>query len=119
MDIQFPLTTTTQRIAEFHSSSCPGDIAAAGFALENIGEGKPSDTPLPFSDIAKTAGLNIALYCGQAEPQYSTLWQRYTLWCARLVQHLLTDPCSTAILEVAERYAAGQATSLWPGSPVL
>jgi len=34
----------------------------------------------------------------------------FAVWCARQVQHLLTDPRSMAALDVAERHANGQAT---------
>ena len=33
-----------------------------------------------------------------------------TVWCARQVEHLMTDPRSRAALDVAERYANGLAT---------
>jgi len=34
----------------------------------------------------------------------------FAVWCARQVQHLMTDERSIAVLDVAERYANGQAT---------
>ena len=34
----------------------------------------------------------------------------FAVWCARQVQHLLTDPRSLDVLDVAERHANGQAT---------
>ena len=34
----------------------------------------------------------------------------FAVRCARRVQHLMTDPRSIAALDVAERYAQGQAT---------
>ena len=34
----------------------------------------------------------------------------FAIWCARQVQHLLTDPRSIKALDVAERYANGDAT---------
>ena len=34
----------------------------------------------------------------------------FAVWCARQVQHLMTDERSIAALDVAERYANGQAT---------
>jgi hypothetical protein len=35
----------------------------------------------------------------------------YAVWCARQVQHLMTDPRSLAALDVAERHANGEATN--------
>ena len=34
----------------------------------------------------------------------------FAVWCARQVQHLLTDPRSIKAIDVAERYANGEAT---------
>ena len=34
----------------------------------------------------------------------------FAVWCARQVQHLLTDPRSVSAIDVAERYANGEAT---------
>ena len=34
----------------------------------------------------------------------------FAVWCARQVQHLMTDPRSVAALDVAERFANGEAT---------
>jgi len=34
----------------------------------------------------------------------------FAVWCARQVEHLMTDPRSTAALDVAERFAHGKAT---------
>ena len=34
----------------------------------------------------------------------------FAVWCARQVQHLMTDPRSLAALDVAERHANGEAT---------
>jgi hypothetical protein len=34
----------------------------------------------------------------------------FAVWCARQVQHLMTDPRSVAAIDVAERYANGEAT---------
>ena len=36
--------------------------------------------------------------------------RKFAVWCARHVQHLMTDPRSLSALDVAERHADGQAT---------
>ena len=35
----------------------------------------------------------------------------FSVWCARQVQHLMTDPRSVAALDAAERFANGEATA--------
>jgi len=38
------------------------------------------------------------------------LMRLFAVWCARQVQHLMTDPRSTNALDVAEKFANGEAT---------
>lgn len=56
------------------------------------------------------------------------LMRLFAVWCARQVQHLMTDARSIAALDVAERFAHGQATqqeldaawaAAWDASRVL
>ena len=78
--------------------------------LAHLGKTKADDEPLPFSVILESNGLNDALLCCRAEPQYAREWRLFAVWCARQVQHLMTDRRSIDALGVAERYANGQAT---------
>ena len=99
------LTTTLNRIRAH--SPC-----RAGWEnlLRGLGKTQADDEPLPYADILRINGLDDALWCCRAEPQYSKEWRLYAVWCARRVQHLMTDARSVAALNVAERYAHGQAT---------
>ena len=99
------ITTTLNRIRE-HSPCAEG----WGKLLKHLGKTKADDEPLPFSVILESNGLDDALWCCRAEPQYAREWRLYAVWCARQVQHLMTDPRSLAALDVAERYANGHAT---------
>jgi len=78
--------------------------------LTGLGKTTADDEPLPFARIVEINGLDDALWCCRAEPQYAREWRLYAVWCARQVQHLMTDPRSLAALDVAERYANGEAT---------
>ncbi len=99
------LTTTLNRIRAH--SPC-----RAGWKnlQRGLGKTQADDEPLPYADILRINGLDDALWCCCAEPQYSKEWRLYAVWCARRVQHLMTDARSVAALNVAERYAYGQAT---------
>ena len=99
------LTTTLNRIRAH--SPC-----RAGWEnlLRGLGKSQADDEPLPYADILRINGLDDALWCCRAEPPYSKEWRLYAVWCARRVQHLMTDARSVAALDVAERYAHGQAT---------
>jgi hypothetical protein len=78
--------------------------------LAGLGKTQADDEPLTFATILRISGLDFALWCARAEPQHSRVWRLFRVWCARRVQHLLTDPRSLAALDVAERYALGMAT---------
>ena len=99
------ITTTLNRIRAY--SPC-----AEGWQklLKGLGKTHADDEPLQFSEILRINGLDDALWCCRAEPQYAQEWRLYAVWCARRVQHLMTDPRSLAALDVAERYATGHAT---------
>ena len=78
--------------------------------LAHLGKTQPDDEPLPFATILDSNGLADALWCCRAAPEHSKTWRLYAVWCARQVQHLMTDPRSLAALDVAERHAHGLAT---------
>lgn len=99
------ITTTLNRIRAHHP--CREGWTTL---LRHLGKTEADDEPLPFADIVASNGLDDALWCCRAEPGHDREWRLYAVWCARRVQHLLTDPRSIAALDVAERYANGAAT---------
>ena len=78
--------------------------------LAGLGKTKADDEPLPYARIVEINGIDDALWCCRAEPQYAREWRLFAVWCARQVQHLMTDPRSLTALDVAERHADGLAT---------
>ena len=99
------LTTTLKRIRDHEPCELGWEKLLAG-----LGKSKADDEPLPFATILRINGLDDALWCTRVEPQHARVWRLFAVWCARRVQHLLTDPRSLAALDVAERYANGMAT---------
>ena len=85
---------------------------AAGWSklLAHLGKTKADDEPLPLLTILDSNGLDDALWCMRAMPEHDTHWRLFAVWCARQVQHLMTDPRSISALDVAERHARGDAT---------
>ena len=77
---------------------------------DHLGKTQADDEPLPFAVIVESIGLLDALWCCRAAPQYAKEWRLFAVWCARQVQHLMTDPRSLTALDVAERHAHGLAT---------
>lgn len=78
--------------------------------LAHLGKTKADDEPLPLLTILDSNGLDDALWCMRAMPEHDKHWRLYAVWCARQVQHLMTDQGSISALDVAERHARGDAT---------
>lgn len=100
------MNTTLNKIRQ-HSPCARG----WGKLLKHLGKTGADDEPLPIRTILDSNGLDDALWCLRAVDGHDREIRLYAVWCARKVQHLITDHRSLAALDVAERYAHGQATS--------
>jgi len=60
--------------------------------------------------IANSNDLNDALWCLRAVPGCDRDARLFAVWCARQVQHLMADERITNAVDVAERFANGNAT---------
>ena len=78
--------------------------------LNHLGKTGADDEPLSLLTILDSNGLDDALWCLRAMPEHNKHWRLYAVWCARQVQHLMTDARSVAALDVAERHAHGTAS---------
>ena len=64
----------------------------------------------PLSDVLDSNDLDDTLWCLRCLPEHDNLWRKYAVWCARQVQHLMTDQRSIDALDVAWRHSDGLAT---------
>jgi hypothetical protein len=103
-DKQTPWTTTLNQIRD-HSPCKEGWEKL----LKHLGKTKADDEPLALLTILDSNGLDDALWCLRAVKGHEREMRIYAVWCARQVQHLMTDERSIAALDVAERYANGAA----------
>ena len=78
--------------------------------LKHLRKTKSDDEPLSLLTILDSNGLDDALWCMRAIDGRDKEIRLYAVWCARQVQHLIQDTRSLAALDVAERYADGEAT---------
>ena len=78
--------------------------------LTGLGKTSADDEPLPYAEILRINGLDDAIWCCRAEPRRAREWRLFAVWCARQVQHLMTNKQSIAALDVVERHANGDAT---------
>lgn len=68
------------------------------------------DGYISLIDIAENNGIDDALWATRCLSGVDRDLRLYAVWCARQVQHLRTDKRSLDALNVAERYANGEAT---------
>ena len=99
------ITTTLNKIRD-----CDPCLDGWETLLRHLGKTRPDDEPLPFSEIVKSNGLQDALWCCRTAPEYDREWRLFAVWCARQVQHLMANQRSIDAIDVAERYANGDAT---------
>jgi len=99
------MKTTLNRIRE-HSPCAEGWSKL----LTYLGKTSADDEPLEIATIVESNGLDDALWCLQAVEGEDRKIRLFAVWCARRVQHLMTDPRSLKALDVAEAYANGAAT---------
>jgi hypothetical protein len=79
--------------------------------LKHLGKTQADDEPLGFDVILESNGLDDALWCCRAAPEYAKEWRLFAVFCARQVQHLMKDQRSIDALDVAERFANGLAAN--------
>ena len=78
--------------------------------LTNLGKTAADDEPLSLITILDSNGLDDAIWCLRAVTGHDKEIRLFAVWCARQVQHLMKDPRSINALDVAERFANGDAT---------
>lgn len=78
--------------------------------LKGLNKTEADDEPLDLLTILNINDLDDALWCMRTMPEHDKEWRLYIVWCARQVHHLITDPRSIAVIDVAERFALGQTT---------
>lgn len=78
--------------------------------LEHLGKTKADDERLDLLTVLDSNGLDDTLWCFCAVDGYDREIRLYGVWCARQVQHLMTDQRSIDALNVSERFANGDAS---------
>jgi hypothetical protein len=100
------MKTTLNKIRE-HSPCATGWSKL----LAHLGKTKADDEPLSIATIVESNDLDDVLWCLRAVEGHDKEIRLFAVWCARQVQHLMTDPRSLAALDVAEAHAHGNATN--------
>ena len=75
-----------------------------------LGKTKADDEEISILTILDSNGLQDAIWCLRAVAGRDREIRLFAVWCVRQVQHLMTDQRSLDALDVAERYANGEAT---------
>ena len=77
--------------------------------LAYLGKAKADDEPVSILTVLDSNGIDDALWCLRAVTGHDREIRIYAVWCARQVQHFMTDERSLAALDVAEKFANGDA----------
>jgi len=96
----------TISLAEIRAESPCAD----GWRKVLAAKGPDMEAQFPLADIIETNDLDDALWAMQCLPEYNNLWRKYAVWCARQVEHLMTDDRSKSALNVAWGHSDGLAT---------
>ncbi len=80
--------------------------------LKTLNKSKPDDELLSILQVLDSNGLDDALWCLRAVNGYDKEIRLFAVWCARQVEHLMTDQRNKDALNVAERFANGEATMI-------
>ena len=99
------MKTTLNKIRD--CSPCPEGWTKL---LKSLHKTKADDEPVSIIQILDSNGLDDALWCLRAVSGRDREIRHYAVWCARQVEHLMTDQRSKDALNVAERFADGNAT---------
>ncbi|MFN9974401.1 MAG: hypothetical protein ACK58T_31365, partial [Phycisphaerae bacterium] len=67
--------------------------------LRGLGKTQADDAALWIDTVLEHNGLNDALWCLRSVEGCDKESRLYAVWCARRIQHLLTDPRSVAALD--------------------
>ena len=78
--------------------------------LTHLGKTEADDEPLALLTVLESNGLEDALWTLRCVPNCARDARLFAVWVARQVQHLMTDQRSLDALDVAERFANGEAT---------
>ena len=79
--------------------------------LASLNKTKPDDDELFIEHIINSNGIDDAIWCLRAVDGNDRKIRLFAVWCARQVQHLMTDQRSIIALDVAERFANGLANA--------
>jgi hypothetical protein len=78
--------------------------------LKSLNKTTGDDEPLELSYILESNGLDDVIWCLRAVEGIDKECRLYAVFCARQVQHLNDDPRVSNAIDVAERFANGEAT---------
>ncbi len=80
--------------------------------LAYLGTRKPDKTPVSLRTVYEVNGVDSAIWALRAIDGYDREIRLFAIWCARRVLHLVDDVRCTYVMEVAESFAEGRASTI-------
>jgi len=80
--------------------------------LKNLGKTEADNEILLLTTILESNGLDDALWCLRTVDGHEREIRLFAIFCARRIQHLMTDQRSLNALDVSEKFANGLATKI-------
>ena len=99
------MQTTLNKIRKHHPCSTGWQTL-----LNGLNKLRADDEPLALLRILEINGLNDTLWAFRAVEGHAREMRLFAVWCARQVAHLNDDPRVARALDVATRYANGEAS---------
>ena len=110
------MKTTLNKIRKCHPCGIKpgsnGELSGFMKLMHYLGKTQVDDEPVSILQILDSNGIDDAIWCLRAVDGYDKEIRLFAVWCARQVEHLMTDQRSKDALDTAERFANGAATSI-------
>lgn len=106
MELKYSVMITLRQIRNSHpcEDGWKKVLAANGGAKANL------DAEFELASIIDSNNLDDCLWALQCKPEYQYIYRKFSVVCADVVSHLMSDERSAMALDVAWNHSCGEAT---------
>ena len=88
-----------------------GSLSGLLKLMKYLGKDETDDEPVSITQIIDSNGLDDAIWCLRAVEGRDKEIRLFAVFCARKVQHLMINPKSIRAINIAEKFANGNASA--------